>query len=275
MKIDAHQHFWHYNATNYAWIDDSMQVIQKDFLPADLEPILKQNGFDGCVLVQVNQTEEENQYFLKFAELYDFIKAIVGWIDLRADNLTERLDYFDQFDRIKGFRHIVQAEPLGFMRDERFINGIQQLVPYNYTYDILIYPNQMKDTVNLLRQCPDNRFVIDHIAKPNIKDKEIVRWANYIQKLSEFPNVMCKLSGMVTEADWQNWQKEDFYIYLDIVFECFGIDRIMYGSDYPVCLVAGTYEAQLQIVESYFAQLTSSEKDKIFGLNATKFYHIR
>jgi L-fuconolactonase len=275
MKIDAHQHFWHYNATNYAWIDDSMQVIQKDFLPADLEPILKQNGFDGCVLVQVNQTEEENQYFLKFAELYDFIKAIVGWIDLRADNLTERLDYFDQFDRIKGFRHIVQAEPLGFMRDERFINSIQQLVPYNYTYDILIYPNQMKDTVNLLRQCPDNRFVIDHIAKPNIKDKEIVKWANYIQKLSEFPNVMCKLSGMVTEADWQNWQKEDFYIYLDIVFECFGIDRIMYGSDYPVCLVAGTYEAQLQIVESYFAQLTSSEKDKIFGLNATKFYHIR
>ncbi|MCU0471056.1 MAG: amidohydrolase family protein, partial [Arcicella sp.] len=179
-----------------------------------------------------------------------------------------------QFKLIKGFRHIVQGEPVGFMRDEQFINGILQLAPHNYTYDILIYPTQMKDAVHLIRQCPDNQFVIDHIAKPYIKDKEIVRWANYMQKLSEFPNVMCKVSGMVTEADWNNWKKEDFYIYLDIVFECFGTDRIMYGSDWPVCLVAAQYEEQMGIVDSYFDKLSSTEKAKVFGQNAAKFYHI-
>lgn len=274
MRIDAHQHFWYYNATDYAWIDDSMKAIQRDFLPSDLEPILQKHNFDGCVLVQVNQNEAENDYFLKFAELYDFIKGVVGWIDLKADNLPERLEYYRQFAPLKGFRHIVQGEPIGFMRDEQFIKGVQQLAPHNYTYDVLIYPSQMKDAVHLIRQCSDNQFVIDHIAKPYIKDKEIVRWANYMQKLSEFPHVMCKVSGMVTEADWHNWKKEDFYIYLDIVFECFGPDRIMYGSDWPVCLVAAQYEQQLEIVESYFDKLSSTEKAKIFGENAAKFYHL-
>jgi len=274
MTIDAHQHFWYYDSVNYAWIDDSMKAIQKDFLPADLEPILQKNGFDGCVLVQVNQTEHENDDFLKFAELYDFIKGVVGWVDLRADNLSERLVYYKPFDKLKGFRHIVQGEPVGFMQQESFIKGIKQLADFNYTYDILIYPKQLKDALHLVRQCPDNHFIIDHIAKPDIKYKDISKWSNYMRQIAQHENVFCKVSGMVTEANWQKWQKEDFYIYLDIVLEFFGVDRIVYGSDWPVCLVAGQYEEQLAIVQSYFEKLTSTEKNKIFGGNAVRFYKL-
>lgn len=272
MTIDAHQHFWYYDSENYAWIDDSMRAIQKDFLPADLEPILQKNGFDGCVLVQVNQTEQENHDFLKFAQLYDFIKGVVGWVDLRAENLNERLEYFKSFAKLKGFRHIVQGEPVGFMQQESFVRGIRQLVNFDYTYDILIYPKQLKDALFLARECPDNKFVIDHIAKPDIKHKEISKWSNYIRQIAQHPNVFCKISGMVTEADWYNWKKEDFYIYLDLVLEFFGTDRIMYGSDWPVCLVAGTYEEQLSIVQSYFEKLSITEKENLFGGNATRFY---
>lgn len=272
MTIDAHQHFWYYNATDYAWIDDSMKVIQRDFLPADLEPILQKNGFDGCVLVQVNQTEQENYDFLKFAELYDFIKGVVGWVDFRAENLWERLSYFKQFDKLKGFRHIVQGEPMGFMQQESFIRGVKKLVDFGYTYDILIYPKQLKDALHLVRECPENKFVIDHIAKPDIKNKEISKWSNYMKEIAQHEHVFCKISGMVTEADWQKWKKGDFYIYLDMVLEFFGTDRIMYGSDWPVCLVAGAYEEQLSIVQSYFDKLSKSEKDKLFGENATRFY---
>lgn len=272
MTIDAHQHFWHYNVADYAWIDDSMKTIQRDFLPADLEPILQKNGFDGCVLVQVNQTEQENNDFLKFASLYDFIKGVVGWIDLRADNLEERLSYFKQFAKLKGFRHIVQGEPVGFMQEENFISGVKKLIAFDYTYDILIYPKQLKDALHLVRECPDNKFVIDHIAKPDIKNKEISKWSNYMKEIAQHEHVFCKISGMVTEADWYKWKKEDFYIYLDLVLEFFGTDRIMYGSDWPVCLVAGAYEEQLSIVQSYFDKLSKTEKDKLFGENATRFY---
>ncbi|RYU95503.1 amidohydrolase family protein [Emticicia agri] len=274
MTIDAHQHFWYYTAKDYAWIDDSMKTIQHDFLPADLEPILQKNGFDGCVLVQVNQTEHENHDFLKFAQLYSFIKGVVGWVDLRADNLWERLSYFKQFDKLKGFRHIVQGEPIGFMQQESFIRGVKKLLDFDYTYDILIYPKQLKDALHLVRECPDNKFVIDHIAKPDIKNKGISKWSNYMKAIAQHQQVYCKISGMVTEADWNKWEKEDFYIYLDCVLEFFGIDRIMYGSDWPVCLVAGAYEDQLGIVQSYFAQLSETEKAKLFGENATRFYSL-
>jgi L-fuconolactonase len=272
MTIDAHQHFWYYNEAVYAWIDESMQAIRRDFLPADLEPILKKNGFDGCVLVQVNQSEQENHDFLKFTSLYDFIKGVVGWIDLRAENLEEKLTYFSQFDKLKGFRHIVQGEPVGFMQQESFIRGIKKLGEFGYTYDILIYPKQLKDALHLVRECPANKFVIDHIAKPDIKHQEISKWSNYMKEIARYEHVFCKVSGMVTEADWYKWKKEDFYIYLDCILEFFGVDRIMYGSDWPVCLVAGAYEEQLSIVQSYFEKLSTTEKNKLFGDNATRFY---
>lgn len=272
MKIDSHQHFWKYDSENYDWIDDSMSKIQKDFLPEDLKPILEKNQIDGCVLVQVNQTEEETIYFNALAEQNDFIKGVVGWTNLFSKDLDANLEKYSKFPKIKGFRHIVQGEPLGFIQNPEFISGIHQLAKYDFTYDILIYPTQLKDAKFLIKNCPDNKFVIDHLAKPYIKEQKISQWGNYIQKLGEMPNVYCKISGMVTEADWKNWKKEDFYIYLDVALNSFGIDRLMYGSDWPVCLVAAEYEDQLNIVKSYFEKLSTTEQDKIFGGNAVRFY---
>lgn len=272
MKIDAHQHFWKYDSENYAWINQSMSKIQRDFLPNDLKPILEKNLIDGCVLVQVNQTEEETIYFNDLAEQHEFIKGVVGWTDLLSSNLNSRLENYSKLPKIKGFRHIVQAEPVGFMQNPSFISGVQLLAKYNFTYDILIYPSQLKDAKHLVKNCPDNKFVIDHLAKPYIKEQKISQWGNYMQKLGEMPNVYCKISGMVTEADWQTWKKEDFYIYLDVALNSFGIDRLIYGSDWPVCLVAAEYEEQLDIVKSYFEKLSLTEQDKIFGGNAARFY---
>lgn len=272
MKIDAHQHFWMYDSKNYAWIDQSMSKIQRDFLPNDLKPILEKNQIDGCVLVQVNQTGEETIYFNDLAEQHEFIKGVVGWTDLLSSNLNSSLENYSKLPKIKGFRHIVQAEPVGFMQNPSFISGVQLLAKYNFTYDILIYPTQLKDAKHLVKNCPDNKFVIDHLAKPYIKEQKISQWGNYMQKLGEMPNVYCKISGMVTEADWQTWKKEDFYIYLDVALNSFGIDRLIYGSDWPVCLVAAEYEEQLDIVKSYFEKLSLTEQDKIFGGNAARFY---
>jgi L-fuconolactonase len=272
MKIDAHQHFWKYDSENYAWIDQSMSKIQRDFLPNDLKPILEKNQIDGCVLVQVNQTEEETIYFNGLAEQNEFIKGVVGWTDLLSSNLNSSLENYSKLPKIKGFRHIVQVEPVGFMQNPSFISGVQLLAKYNFTYDILIYPTQLKDAKHLVKNCPDNKFVIDHLAKPYIKGQKISQWGNYMQKLGEMPNVYCKISGMVTEADWQTWKKEDFYIYLDVALNSFGIDRLIYGSDWPVCLVAAEYEEQLDIVKSYFEKLSLTEQDKIFGGNAARFY---
>lgn len=274
MKIDAHQHFWKYDPVNYAWIDESMYKIQVDFMPQHLKPVLEENGIDGCVLVQVNQTEEENHFFHDLALENPFIKGTVGWVDLKSPDLGRRLEYFKTFEKLKGFRHIVQGEPVGFMQAPDFVAGVKKLAAFDYSYDILIFPTQMKDAVHLVRACADNRFVIDHIAKPYIKDGKITQWANYMKKLSEFPNVYCKLSGMVTEANWYTWKEEDFYIYLDTVFECFGVERLMYGSDWPVCLVAAEYQEQLSVVSSYFEKLSSSEKAAVFGDNAVAFYRL-
>lgn len=274
MRIDAHQHFWNYDPVSFSWIDEEMAKIRQDFLPENLQPILEANNFDGSVFVQVNQTEDETTHFHEVALQNDFIKGIVGWTDLFSDDLEQKLEAYRQLPKVKGFRHIVQGEPLGFMRQPKFVDGLKKLRNYDYTYDILIFPVQLSDSVYVVGQCPDNQFVLDHLAKPNIKNGEVNRWANYIKKLAEFPNLSCKISGMVTEADFHHWKKEDFYIYLDMVLNHFGTDRLLYGSDWPVCLVAATYEQQLEIVESYFRQLSATEKDKIFGLNAERIYRL-
>jgi L-fuconolactonase len=275
MRIDSHQHFWHFSPQKHAWISDEMAVIRHDFLPEDLEPILSRNNFDGCVLVQVEQNEQEGSMeFLRFADLYDFIKGVVGWVDLRAENIVERLQYFKKFPKMKGFRHIVQGEAIGFMQQKNFVRGVREMAKFGYTYDILIYPTQLKDVLHLVRECPENKFVIDHLAKPYIKDKKVSQWSNYMHQIGKEEQVYCKISGMITESDWQNWQKADFHIYLDVVLEAFGTDRLMFGSDWPVCLVAGNFEQVIDIVESYFARFSANEKAKIFGENAMKFYSL-
>lgn len=272
MTIDAHQHFWLYNPERDSWITDEMATIRRDFLPADLEPVLKENGIDGCVAVQADQSEAETMFLLSLAEAYDFVKGVVGWVDLRSEKLYDRLEYFSQFEQLKGFRHVAQGEPADFLMRPDVIRGIRQLAAFDFTYDILIYPSQLKAALELVRAVPEVQFVVDHIAKPYIKDQKINTWSNFMAEIARQPNVYCKVSGMVTEADWHNWSKKDFFPYLDVVFEHFGPDRLMYGSDWPVCLVAASYSQVRKLVEEYVEPWGKEARAKVFGENAQRFY---
>ena len=276
LRIDSHQHFWKYDPARDSWINEEMSVIRKDFYPEQLQKILQANGFDGCITVQSDQTEIENAFQLGHAMKFDFIKAVVGWVDLQSENVEERLAYYQQFEKLKGFRHILQGEPRrDLMLKPDFKRGISLLHKYGYTYDILIFPDQLSYTLELVEEFPDQKFVIDHLAKPYIRDQKIYEWKNDMEELADHENVFCKVSGFVTEADWKNWKPEDFIPYLDVVTEAFGIDRLMFGSDWPVCLVAAAYEDVVSITENYFSSYTPNEREKVFGLNASKFYNLR
>jgi len=275
LRIDSHQHFWKYDPVRYDWIDDNMSVIQKDFLPEDLDPILKANGFDGCITVQSHQSEQENEFQLANADEHDFIKGVVGWVDLQSPKIEERLAYYQQFEKLKGFRHVLQGESQrDFMLRPDFLKGISMLKKYSYTYDILILPDQLKYTTEFVSQFPDQRFVIDHIAKPNIEQKELKDWEKDIKVVAAFENVHCKVSGLVTEADWRNWQPADFNNYLEVVTNSFGTKRLMYGSDWPVCKVAAGYGQVVNIVKDYFSAFSQTEQQAFFGGNAIEFYNI-
>ncbi len=275
LKIDSHQHFWKFDPVRDSWIDESMSVIQRDFFPEDLEPILKANGIDGCVVVQSDQSEDENHFQVANADKHDFVKGIVGWVNLSVPNIEERLKYFSQFKKLKGFRHVLQGEPQrDFMLNSEFLNGIGLLNKYNFTYDILVFPDQLKFVKEFVEKFPDHRFVIDHIAKPYIKDNIIEGWQEDMKAIAEHKNVFCKISGMVTEANWNNWKKTDFDPYMDVVVNAFGTDRVMFGSDWPVCLVAAQYGDVLNIVKDYFSGYSGTEQKRIFGGNAIEFYSL-
>ena len=273
--IDAHQHFWVFDPVRDSWINDEMKVIQRDFLPQDLLPVLQSNGFEGCVTVQSDQSEAENEFQLSNAENYNFIKGVVGWVDLQAENIEERLSYYSQFKKLKGFRHVLQGESQrDFMLRPAFMRGVGLLNKFGFTYDILIFPDQLSFTKEFVAAFPNQKFVIDHIAKPYIKDQKISEWQKDMAEVAQFDNVYCKVSGMVTEADWKGWRKEDFTPYLDAVVDAFGMERLMYGSDWPVCQVAGSYENMLGIVKEYFFSFTAEEQKQFYGDNARLFYQL-
>ncbi len=275
MRIDAHQHFWKFNPVRDSWINDEMAVIQKDFMPEDLQPLLQENRFDGCIAVQADQSEEKTTFLTDLANENPFIKGVVGWVDLQAENITERLQHFSQHPIIKGFRHVLQGEPQrDLMLSPKFINGIAALKPFGFTYDILIFPDQLIYSKNLAAQFPEQKFVVDHLAKPYIKKQEIKEWTLDMEALAKHPNVYCKLSGMVTEAEWKGWSKENFKPYMDVVVDAFGTDRIMFGSDWPVCQVAASYKEVVDIVQDYFSSFSELEQKKIFGGNAAAFYNL-
>jgi len=275
MTIDAHQHFWQYDAQRHDWISDEMKVIQRDFLPEHLAPILAKNNISGCVAVQADQTLAETDFLIELANKNAFIKAVVGWVDLRADDVDDILEHYAELPIVKGFRHVVQGEAdTEFMLRPKFKAGITALGAFDFTYDILIYHYQIDQAIQLAKLFPDQKFVLDHIAKPDIKSGEYTQWQTNIKKLALHQNVYCKLSGMVTEGEWNDWKVADFKIYLDTVVKAFGTERLMYGSDWPVCLVAAEYEEQLGIVNEYFSTFSTLEKKKIMGGNALKFYNI-
>jgi L-fuconolactonase len=275
MIIDAHQHFWRYNPERHDWITDDMAAIRRDFLPKELEQIYRRNDIDGCVAVQAEQTEAESEYLLAFSRMHEFIRGIVGWVDLRAANLKERLDHYSGEKKIKGFRHIVQGESdPNFLSGQDFCRGIGYLSTYDFTYDILVYHHQLSQVEPFVVRFPNQFFIIDHIAKPAIAKHEIKQWATHMRAIASNHNVYCKLSGMVTEADINNWTYDDLAPYIDVVLESFGPSRVVYGSDWPVCLVAASYEEQFGVVQKAIDRLSPSEKKQILGENAIRFYHL-
>ena len=274
MTIDTHVHFWKYNKVRDAWITDNMKVLQQDYYPEHLALNLKRNGIDGCVAVQASQEEVETRFLVELSKTHEIIKGVVGWIDLLNDKLEERLQHFSEHAIIKGYRHIVQAEPDDFLLREDFQRGVKALKQYHYTYDILIYPSQLQSTLAFVEKFPDQKLVIDHCAKPDIKNKKIDEWKKWMKEIAQHENVYCKVSGLFTEAAWKDWSVSDFYPYLDVVFEAFGTDRLMFGSDWPVILVAGIYVQWKSLLEKYMEGFREEEKGKFFGLNAKEFYDL-
>jgi L-fuconolactonase len=273
--IDAHHHFWNYDPVRDSWITNEMKELQKDWLPSDIEDVFRANQVEGSVVVQADPSENENEYLLDLADQYSFIRGVVGWIDLKSERIEEKLKYYHQFSRMKGFRNLLQGEKQrDVMLDPAFKKGIGLLNKYGFSYDLLILPDQLEHAVKLVAAFPDQRFIIDHLAKPSIRKGIISDWKSAIAPFAGYQNVYCKISGMVNEADWKYWEENDFRPYLDTVVETFGTKRLIFGSDWPVCLLAAAYDEVKRIATNYFNTFSISEQADFFGANARTFYQL-
>ncbi|HUE44445.1 MAG TPA: amidohydrolase family protein [Candidatus Sulfotelmatobacter sp.] len=273
MVIDAHQHFWRFDPVRDAWITEEMSAIWRDFLPADLAAELDSNGVDATIAVQADQSEAETEFLLGLAEGNRRIAGVVGWLDLRSAQIEKRLEHFAKFSKLRGLRHVAQAEPdERFLVGPDFVRGVACLKRFQLAYDILIHPRQLPAAIELVGKLPEQRFVVDHLAKPGMNATRVEPWASQIRELAANPNVCCKISGLVTEGDWKSWKAADFEPYLDVVFEAFGAERLMFGSDWPVCLVAATYAQVKSTIEFYVDRHAAHAKSAIFGDNAQRFY---
>ncbi len=274
MRIDAHQHFWHYDAARDTWITAGMSALKRDFLPDELAGHLAERGFDGCIAVEAAPSIEHTRFLLDLARAHPFIRGVVGWVDLLAHDLDRVLDTLAGEPLLKGVRHAAQAEADDYLARNDVAHGIAQLGAFGFTYDILIYARQLPAAVTLVSRLPAQKFVVDHVAKPPIRDGTLAPWATRLRELAQRPNAYCKISGLVTEADWRNWRPEHLGPYLDVALDAFGADRLMFGSDWPVCLLAADYGTVVDVVEDYAAALTESERRGLFGGNAARFYHL-
>ena len=274
MRIDAHQHFWKYHPIKDAWIDQSMQRLQRDFIPIDLQPFLESNNFDGCVAVQADESIAENHFLLQLAAENDWLKGVVGWLDFFDSKLESHLDFFSENKKFKGIRHILQGKPICYMLQPEFLKGFAMMAKYDLTYDILIRHDQLAEAIQLVAHCPNQRFVLNHIGKPNISLGLQKDWLNNINTISKFENVVCKISGLVTETEQWKWKTDDFSPFLDAVVNAFGTDRLLFGSDWPVSLLAAEYSEVVAIIFSNFKDASNSDLNKIMGLNAQRFYRL-
>ncbi|WP_017256938.1 amidohydrolase family protein [Pedobacter arcticus] len=275
QKIDTHQHFWKYNPVKHAWINNEMAVIQKDFMPHDLQPILSIAGVSGCIAVQSDEEEADNDFLLDLSKKNEFIKGIVGWVDFLNSDISERLAYYSEVKAIKGFRYILQdKEQRDLILSKEFIRGIVAMNAYDFVYDLLLLPDQLNYAEQLVSHFPNLVFVLDHLAKPMIESGEINAWKTAVTALARHENVYCKVSGVITEADWKNWKQEDLIPYMDVVFSAFGMDRVMFGSDWPVCNLAGDYQKVMRVVAQQVNSLSVNEQEKFWSLNAIKCYNL-
>ncbi|XZE44372.1 amidohydrolase family protein [Pirellulaceae bacterium SH467] len=274
MRIDSHQHFWNYDLAQYDWIPQGSS-IHRDFGPGDLKPLLLSANLDGCVAVQARQSLVENEYLCKLASQHDWIQGVVGWIDLRSEQVEEQAAAFGALPKAVGVRHVVQGETdPEFMAREPFRRGISKLRKHGLVYNILIFEHQLDDAIALVKAFPDQPFVIDHIAKPRIKEKSIRGWSEKMTEISHYANTSIKLSGMVTEADHANWKLSDLEPYWEIVLQAFGPERILFGSDWPVIRLACSYERWIEIVSRWLDRLPPQDREKIWGENAKRIYRL-
>ncbi|SEG55250.1 L-fuconolactonase [Bryocella elongata] len=274
MTIDAHHHLWRYTQAEYGWIDDSMAVLRRDFLPTDLDHELAAANIDGAVAVQARQTLKETRWLLDLARTCPAMRGVVGWLPLADSHIEALLDAFIDDPKLKGLRHVVQAEPAGFLDDPAFNRGISALASHSLVYDILIFERQLEETIRFVDRHPKQSFVLDHIAKPRIAAAELEPWRANVLELAKRENVTCKISGLVTEADWATWTPDSLQPYLDTVLEAFGPSRLMAGSDWPVCLVASSYTRWWDTLRNYCAGLSETEQAAIFGETATRIYNL-
>jgi L-fuconolactonase len=275
MRLDSHQHFWHYSPTEHTWMTDQMAILKRAFLPHDLQPLLASIHFEGCVAVQARQNLEETRWLLELADQHDFIKGVVGWVDLRSEDLGHQLERFAAHPKLVGVRHIVHDEPDdSFILRPDFRRGISQLKEFDLTYDLLLFPRHLKVAVKLVEEFPEQPFVLDHLAKPKIAEQLFSPWQEDLHQLAKLPNVTCKLSAMVTEAKWNQWRPSDFHRYLDIAYAAFGWSRLMIGSDWPVCTLSGEYEPVMKIVIDYVQKFPAETQAAILGDNCARFYRI-
>lgn len=275
MIIDSHHHLWNYSPADYPWMDDSMHMLQQDYLPADFQKTRSHTEVEGSVVVQARPSLEETRWLLEQADQFDFIKGVVGWVDLCADQVEAQLEEFSGHPRLLGIRHPLQDEPdQEYMLRPEFIRGLKLLGKYHLTYDLLIYPGHLKPAIKLVSLLPDQPFVLDHLAKPLIQDGMLDPWEKDIMQIADRQNVLCKVSGLITEADWKNWKYEDFIPYLAVITAGFGTKRLMFGSDWPVCRLAGDYHQVFSLCKDYFSDFSQSEQAGIFGENCRDFYQI-
>ncbi|HYK90579.1 MAG TPA: amidohydrolase family protein [Acidobacteriota bacterium] len=275
MRIDAHQHFWKYNERDYGWMGAGMEALKHDHLPENLCPQLRDAGFAGSVAVQARQSLEETRWLLELADRFPSIVAVVGWVDLRNPGVRSQLVAFASNPKLRGMRHVVHDEPDDrFLLSSDFQRGISYLTSFGLTYDLLLFPRHLPIACEFVAAFPQHSFVLDHVGKPSIRRRQIADWSCDIRRLARYPNVYCKLSGMVTEADWSDWSPDDFTPYLDTALEAFGPWRLMIGSDWPVCIIAASYQDTMDLVQNYVARLTREEQHAILGENAARFYHI-
>lgn len=275
MRIDSHQHFWQYDPAEHVWMTDAMADLKRDHLPADLLPLLEQTGLDGTVAVQARQNLKETEWLLALADEYDFIRGVVGWVDLLSPDVRDQLALYAAHPRLVGVRHVVHDEPDdNFMLRPDFLRGLEALAEFDLAYDLLLFPKHLPVAAQVVQQFPRQRFVLDHIGKPLIKAGTLAPWDADLRALARFDNVYCKVSGMVTEAAWRAWQPADFVPFLEVVFDCFGIQRLLFGSDWPVCTLAADYPDVVDLVCVHSGALGAAAQERLFGRNAEEFYKL-
>jgi len=274
MRVDAHHHLWRYDAEEYGWIDEPMRALRHDFLPADLEREMRAAGVDAAVAVQARQTMQETRWLLELAKKSSVIRGVVGWAPIAAEDFPAAIEELAQQPLLKGLRHIVQAEPEGFLDGVEFNQGIRAMQGTGWVYDLLVYALQLEEATRFVDRHPKQMFVLDHMGKPTIERDEFATWSRDFRELARRENVVCKVSGMVTEADWKRWKEEDLRRYFDVAVEAFGSSRLMVGSDWPVLTVACGYGQWWETVRRWTGQLTATEREQIEGDVAAWFYKL-